>query len=355
MEGKQHLLEAVYAIFFAELVTTNALQLLDIGGNFNRHFLAPRAKTQESMHLSMRGTEYFIAERYTNMTKMVFLTIWYFSIFPGALFLCSFILFINYYMDSFSLMRSWRPAPKIGEIISKYNRLYFYPLIMFMMFMVSGYNWSGFNFDNTCMSDSLVDDKYIGTWTVTDGDNTSSPISAIVNQNTQNFFFCLQDMIRFTNPRAFPAFPSFQRSGQRWMTSDQEKVTRLFGYTTIAMLAWVGLLLIIKISLSIWNIFHKTYKPRGKDNGKQFVEIQVRSGYIPEVASGMFPYPFVACEVDSLEDTDLFDWTDPYRDYKYYDLTGDVYSMVDDQEKARTCFSKVVYWHPQNNEKVHDC
>ena len=69
MEGKQHLLEAVYAIFFAELVTTNALQLLDIGGNFNRHFLAPRAKTQESMHLSMQGTEYFIAEGYTVSTK----------------------------------------------------------------------------------------------------------------------------------------------------------------------------------------------------------------------------------------------------------------------------------------------
>ena len=47
MFGKDHLLNGVYAIFFAEIVTTNAVQLLDPMGHINRHFLAPRAKTQE--------------------------------------------------------------------------------------------------------------------------------------------------------------------------------------------------------------------------------------------------------------------------------------------------------------------
>ena len=72
--GPEHLLQSIYVIFFADLVTTNVLQLADPASNFKRHFLAPRAASQDRMNLLMGGTEYTIAERYTNMTKTLFLT-----------------------------------------------------------------------------------------------------------------------------------------------------------------------------------------------------------------------------------------------------------------------------------------
>lgn len=138
LTNKSGLITQVYALFFADIVTTNALQLLDPFGHIARHYQAPRASTQDSMNLLFQGTVYELAERYTDMTKVneilfwfvpyltcshssyfmlkiMFLCLWYSAIFPGAFFLCSFSLLIKYYVDRFSLMRTWKRAPQLGE------------------------------------------------------------------------------------------------------------------------------------------------------------------------------------------------------------------------------------------------
>jgi hypothetical protein len=70
----------VYALFFADIVTTNALQLLDIFGHINKHILAPRAATQDAMNLLFQGSPYELAERYTDMTKVIYFELSFFSI-----------------------------------------------------------------------------------------------------------------------------------------------------------------------------------------------------------------------------------------------------------------------------------
>jgi hypothetical protein len=64
------LVEQIYKLFFAEIITSNAILLLDPMGHINRHYLAPRASTQDAMNLKMQGAVFELAERYTNMTKM---------------------------------------------------------------------------------------------------------------------------------------------------------------------------------------------------------------------------------------------------------------------------------------------
>lgn len=53
----------VYLLFWSEIVTTTILQLADISGHINRHFLAPRAKTQDAMNLQFQGAFWSLAER----------------------------------------------------------------------------------------------------------------------------------------------------------------------------------------------------------------------------------------------------------------------------------------------------
>jgi hypothetical protein len=48
------LVTQVYALFFTEIFTMNVIQLADPYGHFMRHFLAPRAKTQDEMNLQVR-------------------------------------------------------------------------------------------------------------------------------------------------------------------------------------------------------------------------------------------------------------------------------------------------------------
>ena len=63
LEPSPGLISQIAAIFFSEIVTTNVIQLTDVWGHIQRHFLAPRAKTQDTMNLFFKGLEVELAER----------------------------------------------------------------------------------------------------------------------------------------------------------------------------------------------------------------------------------------------------------------------------------------------------
>jgi len=106
-----------------------------------RHFLAPRAKTQDEMNLQMKGLEVELAERYTNMTKIIFLALWYSSIYPAGFYMAFVALSINYFTDRHSLMRTWKRAPPLGPGISEFSRRYFISTAYCAMALLSSYFW----------------------------------------------------------------------------------------------------------------------------------------------------------------------------------------------------------------------
>ena len=124
----------IQAQFIAEVTTTSAIQLADPVGHLQRHFLAPRKFTQDAMNLMMQGSIVELAERYTAVAKLLFLTFWYCAIYPGAFFFCAFALQTIYFLDRLSLMRTWKRVPKLGSTISQFNRRYFLPLSVLGMY-----------------------------------------------------------------------------------------------------------------------------------------------------------------------------------------------------------------------------
>ena len=141
LEDEGGLIRQVQAQFTAEITVAGAIQLFDPLGHLQRHFFAPRAKTQDRMNLCMQGTPFELAERYTTMSKLLFLTFWYCAIYPGAFIICAFALTIIYYMDKFSLMRTWKRASRLGTKISEFNRIYFLPLSVLGMLHLSARAW----------------------------------------------------------------------------------------------------------------------------------------------------------------------------------------------------------------------
>ncbi len=65
MPEDDSVLNGVYAILFSEIIVATLIQIIDIGGHFNRHVIAPRMATQEAMNIKMVGTIVDLAERYT--------------------------------------------------------------------------------------------------------------------------------------------------------------------------------------------------------------------------------------------------------------------------------------------------
>ena len=254
--GPAHLIQSIYVIFFSDLVTTNVIQLLDPVSNFKRHFLAPRASSQERMNLLMGGTEYTVAERYTNTTKTLFLTFYYCAIFPSAFFMCAFTLIVNFYVDKFSLMRTWKPAPALGPYIAKFSRVYFMSSAIAAMALISSYLYSGFPFDNLCGQD-VSHSAYYGTWKITNGEGVDS--TAIIEPGVRSFHYCNQFLGPGSN-FAFPALPIAQTEGSIWMTNEQQDLTNIYGWLSVGVIGFVGLAFLFEALKAVRSFFGGSYK-----------------------------------------------------------------------------------------------
>ena len=97
----EELIEQVYTVLFADMLTSPVLRLLDPAGWIGVLYFAPKAKTQDKMNSYFMGTSYTIAERYTDITKTVFLAFFYATIYPPAYFFCFMSLLINFFVDKY--------------------------------------------------------------------------------------------------------------------------------------------------------------------------------------------------------------------------------------------------------------
>lgn len=252
----EDLLEHVFAIFYYDLILSNAVQILDPLGNMQRHFLAPRAASQERMNLLMGGTEYFIAERYTNMTKTLFLTFYYCSIFPSAFLACAISLFVNFIVDKFSIMRTWKPSPAVGASIANFSRTYFMSTAFATMAVISSYFFAGFPYDSLCAED-VSHSAYYGTWQIIDGNGV--PGTAEILPGERSFQYCNQFLGPGTN-FAYPVNPDQQPPNATWMTMEQEQLTGIYGWVSVAVLSLVGALFLYCFVNALKNLFSASYE-----------------------------------------------------------------------------------------------
>jgi hypothetical protein len=335
------------------------LSLSDVYGHVQRHFLAPRAKTQDAMNILMQGTAVELAERYTNMTKILFLTLWYCAIYPAAFFLCAVALSINYFADRFCLMRTWKRPPLLGVQMSQFSRRYFFSLAIVAMAIVSSYFWASFPYDNLCVAENATSMDFAGTWNVTFGNDTVSTI--VLNEGELIYKYCIQDFFRMPKGvHSFPFVPKNQPEGGEWMTEEQETAANVFGWASVGVVAAVSLSFSWTIYLKIMKEFRGSYDAVGDDRGIPFSQVSVISSYVPQVHSPVFSYPLLACSISRFSADDLrrlMDWTDPDRPHAFYDLTTDADVLLRGtlNRDSKNVFSKISYWAPskvnQRNSK----
>jgi hypothetical protein len=144
------LIPAMYAIFITQLLKAPATQLSDVVGHFKRHCLAPRSRDAKSMRKYFGGTPYTLSERYTSMTNVCFLTFYYSMLFPASYFLASATLAVHYWVDKFCILRTWAPAPVIGNNVAEMSRTFFFSAAVMVYAIMSSYSFASFPYDNAC-------------------------------------------------------------------------------------------------------------------------------------------------------------------------------------------------------------
>ena len=125
-------------------------------------------------------------------------------------FFASAILFMYYWVDKYCVLRKWKQAPKINAEISKFS-IYFLWLTVLTYAYMSAYLYSGFPFDNACLTDEEVPDDYLGKTFYAPVRNEYAARSFTITSNDKVYKYCNQDLAHVTT------------SVYNWMTHSQEK------------------------------------------------------------------------------------------------------------------------------------
>ncbi|GKY95608.1 hypothetical protein MPSEU_000522100 [Mayamaea pseudoterrestris] len=320
--GRLDVLPQINSILWSELWLVPALRLLDLWGNIQKHFFAPRCRTQETMNSFFQGTYYNLGERYTDMTKILFVCFFYSSLFPTTFFFGFAILIVQYCADKYCLMRIWGWNPELGSELASFSRRYFFSGAVVAYFLVSAYAWAQFPYDNVCDS---VNSTYVAPATYVNilaPPNVPSLQSITVTQEAA-VVFCSQSW-RSYDGFSFPPTPRLQPEGLTWMRGTQEALTILYGWTACIVAALFIVFFfgtgIVNFSLS-W--VRGVYEAA---NQNQHIDFSSNDGinlYIPQIRSFGLPFPLLACDVDCIDDN-LIGWSDPVHSFDYHNIIYDI-------------------------------
>jgi len=118
-------LEAVQNILLFDAFFTPFYRVFDLDGLFFRYAFAWGAKTQTEMNSVWQGTEWTLAERYTDMLKTVFVGTFFAIPLPSGLFITSIAMLNVYMVDRYLLMKVWRRPPQLDGTLSVVARYFF--------------------------------------------------------------------------------------------------------------------------------------------------------------------------------------------------------------------------------------
>jgi hypothetical protein len=120
------------------------ISVVDPYGVFKRYIMSPLlSETQIEMNEYWAGSEWSLAERYTNLAKVVFLALFYSLVTPLGLVIGAVAMLLVFTVDRYLLLRTWKP-PKMLDATMALRVRHFFALAIAAHLYVSSrfvYSW----------------------------------------------------------------------------------------------------------------------------------------------------------------------------------------------------------------------
>ena len=113
--------QSIISIQISASVTAPIIAALDIYGFMNRHMFArlfPKATQSEMNSAYFTGTAWLLAERYTGLAKVIYISLFFAIITPASLFVASGACILLFFIDKYLLLRRWAKAPMMDASLA---------------------------------------------------------------------------------------------------------------------------------------------------------------------------------------------------------------------------------------------
>ena len=125
------LVTKVQGILLADLILGPALRLVDVYNLVMRYGVGPKTSaTQTKLNKYFYGTYWNLAERYTDISKSLFICFFFAAILPSGYLVVAVVSLITYFIDKYLLFNRWRTPPALDDSISNMQRRFFILMVM---------------------------------------------------------------------------------------------------------------------------------------------------------------------------------------------------------------------------------
>ena len=120
---KPDVINEILQVQISTSFTSLVVQALDIPGLLDRHVNGPLfAKNQVQLNTFYAGSPWMLAERYSNVGKILFVSLLYSFITPVALYLAALAFTLIFIVDNYMLFRRWMRAPMLDPSMAVWVR-----------------------------------------------------------------------------------------------------------------------------------------------------------------------------------------------------------------------------------------
>ena len=104
-------MQKIITVQLSACILSPLITLTDIGGVINRNIVAPYlSQTQAELNSKWSGSPWSLAERYTVLSKILFISVFYAILTPVALLIGCVSFLLVFLVDRFLLLRKWAPS-----------------------------------------------------------------------------------------------------------------------------------------------------------------------------------------------------------------------------------------------------
>lgn len=110
----------IVSVQIAACFVTPVISFFDFSGIFMRHVYSPLASdTQEELNSNWMGSDWSLAERYTGISKILFVSLYYTLLNPIALVIAMVAFLLVFLIDRYLLLRKWKPCGMLDAKIAR--------------------------------------------------------------------------------------------------------------------------------------------------------------------------------------------------------------------------------------------
>jgi len=147
---KEKNINQIGTILIFEVMFNPFCRLLDPMGNFNRFVKGPLSGTSDRAEGCQLGTRWMLAERFTDLNKLLMMIMMFTGIFPLGYWFGAAACFVAYWVDKFCILRLFRINPPVtNDRLTRISQTTYGVILLIHCIATTAYYYS-WPFDNLC-------------------------------------------------------------------------------------------------------------------------------------------------------------------------------------------------------------